>query len=535
MDRSGSHAGGAGHAAVTPHHLATAAAIDVMAAGGNAADGAVAANAVLGVVLPTTCGIGGDLFALVHIPGGGAPDALNASGRGGSGLDAGALAAAGHDRIPLYGPEAVTVPGCVDGWEALAARHGTLPLADLLAPAIALARGGFPVSAELAAGLARLHERIGAQPSAGPLYPGGRPPAPGDTLHRPLLAGTLEAVASRGRAAFYEGPIAEAVAGATGGVLTPDDLAGDRAEWVDPLGLEVMGTTAWTIPPNSQGYLALAAAWLFERLMVPADPGDPAFHHAAIESYRAMAWEREHTVADPAFAPLSPRELVDPGRLSSRLGRLRSGSAAAWPGPRPDDGGTAFLCTADAAGMGVSLIQSNFHGIGTGISAGGTGVWLHNRGAGFTLEPGHPNRAAPGKRPLHTLSPTLWSDGGALRMLLGTRGGHQQPQYLLQAAALVRRCGLSPAEAQAVPRWSMDHAAAGTASHVQVEQRMPDPVVAGLQRRGHAVERVPDHQPGWGPVSIITAGAGEYAAAADPRVSTATASVAAAGPGSPSR
>jgi gamma-glutamyltranspeptidase/glutathione hydrolase len=175
--------------------------------------------------------------------------------------------------------------------------------------------------------------------------------------------------------------------------------------------------------------------------------------------------------------------------------------------------------------MGVSIIQSNFHGIGAGISAGDTGVWLHNRGAGFTLEPGHPNRAAPGKRPMHTLSPTLWSDGGSLRLLLGTRGGHQQPQYLVQAAALLFGAGLAPAEAQAVPRWSMDHAAAGTTSRVMVEARTAAAVRDGLAARGHHVETHDDYRPGWGPVSIIAAEPGGWQAAADPRVSTAHASV----------
>ncbi|MCJ7725974.1 MAG: gamma-glutamyltransferase, partial [Acidimicrobiia bacterium] len=290
-------------------------------------------------------------------------------------------------------------------------------------------------------------------------------------------------------------------------------------------GIDVFGTTAWTVPPNSQGYLTLAAAWLFEQLGVDPDPADPSFHHAAIECYRAVAWEREHLVADPGHAPLPAHQLLDPDRLRKRLEHLRSGESVQWPEPAPMDGGTAYLCTADAAGMGVSLIQSNFHGIGTGISAGATGVWLHNRGAGFTLAPGHPNRAAPGKRPLHTLSPTLWSDSGHLRLLLGTRGGHQQPQYLLQAAALLLPAGLNPEQTQAAPRWNMDHAAAGEASRVQVEERTPGAVVSGLRQRGHRVERVADYPAGWGPVSIISASEGLLSAAADPRVTTASAEV----------
>jgi len=513
-----------GSAAVTPHSLATRAAVEIMASGGNAVDGAIAANAVLGVVLPTTCGVGGDLFAMVHTPGASAPDALNASGRGGSGLDPAAMRAAGHTRIPLYGPQSISVPGCVDGWEALLERHGTMPLGDLLQPAISLAREGFEVSAELSASLTRLRERIAPQASSPPLYPDGDPPATGTAITRPGMAATLGAIATDGRTAFYEGPVAAAVEAATGGIITSSDLASNRPDWVEPIGIDVFGVTAWTVPPNSQGYLTPAAAWLFDQLDVPSDPVDPAFHHAAIECYRAVAWEREEQVADPDHAPLDAARLLDPTRLEPRLATLRSGRAARWPAPAPVEGGTAYLCTADSAGMGVSLIQSNFHGIGVGISVGDTGVWLHNRAAGFNLLAGHPNEAAPGKRPMHTLSPTLWTAGDRLHLLLGTRGGHQQPQYLLQVAALLHRAGLSPADAQAQPRWSMEHAASGITSIVQVEEGMPATVVSGLEDRGHEIERVPGRPPAWGPVGIITSDPdGNLHAAADPRVTTATA------------
>jgi gamma-glutamyltranspeptidase/glutathione hydrolase len=492
--------------------------------GGNAVDGAIAANAVLGVVLPTTCGIGGDLFALIQVPGSPAPAALNASGRGGSGLDADALRSAGHAEVPLYGPESVTVPGCVDGWLALVNRFGTRPLGALLEPAVRIARDGFEVSVELAAGLRRLRPRISGMPSAGPLYPGGAAPAAGSTLTRPALATTLETIGRTGRSAFYEGRVATEIATATGGVLTTGDLAAGRADWVDPIGAPVFGLHAWTMPPNSQGYLTPASAHLFEQLGPPADPADPAFVHAAVECYRAVAWEREDLVADEDHLPLPADRLLDPERLAPRLDVLRTGRAGGWPSPTPGDGGTAYLCTCDTAGTSVSLIQSNFHGIGSGISAGDTGVWLHNRGAGFNLVPGHPNEAAPGKRPLHTLSPTLWTSGGRIRLLLGTRGGHQQPQYLLQAAALLLHAGLEPAATQAVPRWSMDHAAAGVTPVVAVERSTPEETVAGLQARGHSVETVDDWQAGWGPVSIcLVEEDGTRRAAADPRVTTASA------------
>ncbi len=515
---------GTGSVAVTPHHLATAAALDVMTAGGNAVDGAVTANAVLGVVLPTTCGIGGDLFAIVHAPGMDRPDVLNASGKGGSGLDAAALRASGAIEMPRFTAEAITVPGCVDGWEEMLARHGTRPLGELLGPAIDLAEGGFEVSPELSTALEAVEGRIAAQASAPPLYPGGRAPSPGDTIVRARLAETLQAVAEMGRSAFYEGPIAAAVARATDGILTVEDLAASHADWVSPIGVDVFGRTAWTAPPNSQGYVALAAAWILEQIDPPADPEDPAFHHAVVEAYRAVAWERDDLVADPDHTPLPPEQLLAPERLRRHLATFDPGAAVTRPAAGPIGGGTAYLCTLDETGMGVSLIQSNFTGIGSGISAGDTGIFLHNRGAGFSLVPGHPNEAAPGRRPLHTLSPTLWTVDGRLDLLLGTRGGHQQPQYLIQTAAQLFLAGLTPAEAQVLPRWEMDHAAAGSGSVVRVEARMPEQVVAGMAARGHVVAPVPDFPPGWGPVSIIATGAGgSRRAAADPRVSTATA------------
>ncbi len=525
---------------VAPHYLAAAAALEILAAGGNAADAAVAANAVQGMVEPTTCGPGGDLFALVHRPGDAAPAALNASGRGGSGLDAAALRAAGQDRspmrfpmnfpmdfpmrFPLRSPQAVTAPGCVDGWLALAGGHGTRPLSALLAPAIRLGEEGFPVSADLAAVLERLHPAIAGQASAPELYPDGRPPRATEVLRRPLLAATLRAVAAEGREALYSGRVGAAVTAATGGALTAADLARPHATWVEPIGIDVFGRRLWTTPPNSQGYLTGAATWLLEQFAPPADPEAPAFHHAVIECYRAVAAEGDRLVADPGHLPVPAASLLDPERLRPLLATLDPGRAARRPPPRPLAGGTAYLAVLDAAGMGVSLIQSNFTGIGSGLSAGGTGVWLQNRGACFSLEPGHPNEAAPGKRPRHTLSPTLWTQDGRLTLLLGTRGGHQQPQYLLQVAALLFVAGLDPASAQAQPRWHIEEPAADGGSVLVAESRMPEDLVTGLRRLGHAVTAGPALSPGWGPVSIIAAAPdGIRTAAADPRVATARA------------
>jgi gamma-glutamyltranspeptidase/glutathione hydrolase len=494
-----------------------------MGDGGTAADAVIAANAVLGMVLPTTCGIGGDFFAIVHEPGWSQPQVLNASGRGGSGLDPASMRQAGFTHMPPYGPESVSVPGCVDGWEALHSRHGRFDLGDVLKPAIELGSAGFEVSLELSEDLKRLEPALSGQPSAAALYPHGAPPEPASRITRPDLASTLEAIAHSGRNAFYEGVVADAVVNATNGVLSRSDLASNTVDWVEPLGLDVFGHTAWTIPPNSQGYLTLATAWIFEQLGVPSDPDDPAFHHALIEAYRSMAWERNDTVADPDHLPWALSHYLDADRLRERTSAIDLTEVAEWPQPTPGPPGTAFFCAVDANGQAVSCIQSNYFGIGSRISAASTGVFLHNRGAGFSLIEGHANEAGAGKRPLHTLAPTLWTRDGSLALVLGTRGGDQQPQYLAQVAAALLYNGDSPLQAQSRPRWNI--AADGLSeSVVLVEPGMPEEVVSGLEGFGHTVVPGPARTPGWGPVSIIAVDStGTRSAAADPRVTTATA------------
>jgi gamma-glutamyltranspeptidase/glutathione hydrolase len=505
---------------VTTHHLATETAIDTMRKGGNAVDAAVAANAVLGVVSPDTCGPGGDLFALVHGGGEQRPSGLNASGRAGSGVSAAALREAGHDAVPLQSSASVTVPGCVDGWTALLERHGSRSLSAVLEPAIGMASDGFEVTVELADSLRRIAAMIADRPSAAALYPGGDLPAEGDVISRPDLARTLGDIAANGRDAFYAGAPGRGIIAATDGAITSADLAVDQAEWVDPLGTTLYGIEAWTMPPNSQGHLTLTSSWLAERIGASADLGDPGYHHALIEAYRAVAWERDLLTTDPDTMPLDADDLVSPARLDSRLSRILPDRTASWPSSRPVPGGTMYLCVRDAAGLGVSLIQSNFHGIGSGRDAGATGVFLHNRGAGFTLESGHRNELMPGRRPLHTLSPTLWTKDGSLRMLLGTRGGQYQPQLLLQVASHRFAAGLPLSEAMATPRWIVDHWGPDEEHAVTVESRCAGPIVAELRRRGHKVTTGGAWEQGWGPVAAIEIDESSVVASGDPRVST---------------
>lgn len=508
--------------AVSPHFLASRAGVDILNDGGNAVDSAIAVNAVLGVVLPDTCGPGGDLFALIHKPGDTEPTALNASGRAGSGITADDMRDTGLGSIPMRNHWAITVPGCVDGWEALSVRHGTLPLSRLLAPAIGLARDGFPVSSELASSFRNLHELLAGQSSAATFYPDGHPAASGSTIRRPEFGDTLETIAEGGRDAFYGGTAGAAIVDATDGAVTSEDLARGQAEWVTPLSEHVFGRSAWTTPPNSQGYLTLAALRIFEMLEPPDDPHDPIYQHLLIEAYRSVAWERDDTAVDPNHGLLSAEELLAYDRLAERCASIDRNRAGRWPMPRRAPGGTAYMTVRDASGMGVSLIQSNFWGIGSGRSAGSTGVFLHNRGAGFNLIPGHPNEFASGKRPLHTLSPTLWTEGTSLDLLLGTRGGDQQPQFLAQYAASFYHAGTTTDDSQSLPRWNMNQPAPGTDSAVMFESRTAPSMITALTERGHTVELAGAYEAGWGPISAIDAGR-EMRGSADPRVSTSAA------------
>lgn len=493
--------------------------------GGSAVDAAIAVDAVLGVVAPDTCGIGGDLFALVHRPGDLRPAVLNASGKSGSHAGAEELRRTGAATIPDFHPLTVTIPGCVDGWGELSSRFGRLRLSDLLAPAVGHAAEGFPVSRELAAALAARRDQLLGQASAAALYPKGQPPETGTVLRRPELAATLAAIAGEGPAAFYEGPPGRAISEAVGGRIDPADLAVPQAEWVAPVGIDVFGVTGWSVPPNSQGYLTLAAAYVFELLAPPREVGQADFVHAQIEAYRSVASERDDLVCDPRFLPYAVDELLSPVRLKERAALVSMDRAGRFPSPAPAPGGTAFMCALDDSGMGVSLIQSNYMGIGAGIGAGSSGFFLHNRGAGFNLVLGHCNELAPGKRPLHTLSPSLWTREGRLELLLGTRGGDLQPQLLVQLATRLLWGGEAVVSAQAGPRWSMEQFGPSTESAIEIEDGAGPELVAELSRRGHRVNLVKDRQPGWGPVALIRAGS-ELSAAADPRVETASAELA---------
>ncbi|HET9441677.1 MAG TPA: gamma-glutamyltransferase, partial [Acidimicrobiales bacterium] len=488
-------------------HLASSAGVAMLRAGGNAVDAAIAANAVLAVTSQHLCGLGGDLFALVHVPGEAEPAVLNASGRAGSGADPERVRASGHRRMPLQGHVgAVTVPGCVDGWTALHARFASLALADLLEPARRLAAGGFPVSPTLAVS-ARALERLA--PGEVPDFPRGAALRAGAVMRRPGVARALESIARDGRAGFYEGAFGEgllAVGGGEGGEFTAADLAAPQAEWVGGLALDAWGRRLWTVPPNSQGYLTLAGAALAGSLPLPRDPAADLWPHLLVEAAAAAGSDRPAVLHERADG----LRLLAPERLAAQratIGLERAGAAAGVPASATGHlGDTAYLCAADGSGLGVSLIQSNYTGFGSMLVVPGLGVFLHNRGAGFSLEAGHPAEYGPRRRPPHTLAPALvTTTGGDLECLVGTMGGDSQPQILLQLLARRLAAGLEPADCVAAPRWVLTAAAAGgpggtTATGVwdpgaevavAVEGHAPAAWFEGLARRGHRVVRAP--------------------------------------------
>lgn len=491
-----------------------------MADGGNAVDAAIAAVATQGVVAPETCGVGGDLFALIHVPGWVAPMALNSSGKAGSGIDAEELRGLGLAAIPRDHPATVTVPGCVAGWEALNQELGSLPLARCLEPAVEHAADGFEVSAEQARAFAVTADMYRHNPAIADFYPDAEPVKQGMFVRRADLAGTLRAIADDGADSFYRGPPGDEIVASLGGAITLEDLAAPIAEWVEPVHAEIAGLTGWTIPPNSQGYLGLATLAVFEMLAPPDDPDAPDWWHLLIEAYRAVAWERDDIVADPAHAPLTPHLLLDRDRLQRAASTIEQDTAGVWPHDMGRPGGTAYMCVADDTGMSVSMIQSNYNGTGSAFGAARSGFLLQDRGAGFTLTPGHPNELAPGKRPLHTLSPTLWTSGKEPRWILGTRGGAVQPQLIAQMAARGIRAGQILDEAQAAPRWTVQNFGPFSQPNLSIEPGVPQAVVSALERRGHRPSVLDSPQPGWGPVSMIELEAGRRRTARDPRVET---------------
>jgi gamma-glutamyltranspeptidase/glutathione hydrolase len=479
--------------AATSHPLAAQAGITMLQRGGSAVDAAVAMAAALTVVEPTSNGIGSDAFALVWD--GARLHGLNGSGRAPAALTPEAVARAGHSRMPVHGWLPVTVPGAPAAWRDLHARFGRLPFAQLFEPAVAYAERGHYLAPTVARYWGRAvdvargragEEFAGFLPA---FAPHGRAPQAGELFASPGHAATLRRIAETGARDFYQGETADAIvsfARQTGGLLAEADLAGHESSWVEPIGVDYRGCRVWEIPPNGQGIAALIALGILEGLELGRHPRDSAAaYHAQIEAMKLAFADAYRYVADPQHAEVPTRGLLDPAYLASRRALIGERARVPEPGD-PPRGGTVYLCAADAQGMMISMIQSNYHGFGSGVVVPGTGVALQNRGYGFTLEEGHPNRLAPGKRPFHTIIPGFLTRDGQAVGPFGVMGGEMQPQGHTQLIVNTLDYGLNPQAALDAPRWRVD------GSVVQVELETPRHIVEGLAARGHDVSVAPE-------------------------------------------
>jgi gamma-glutamyltranspeptidase/glutathione hydrolase len=508
----------------SPHYLATGAGVNVLRQGGSAVDAAIATNAVLAVVTPYMCGIGGDLFAQVYTAADRTLIGLNGSGRAGQ--------EAHPDRVidfteatgemPTRGPLTVTVPGCVEAWGRLHERFGRLPLRQILAQAIGYAENGFPVSEAFARAIELsepfLHRDTPARET---FLPGGRPPQEGQILVQKRIARTLRSIADEGPSVFYNGWIgAELVRSlrAVGGLLTQEDLVQHTSDWVEPLSVTYRSVTVFELPPNSQGLTALLILNMLSHL--PPDmlsDGGAEYVHLLAEAARLAYADREAFVTDPEHMSIDPAALLSDAYGASRAALIhgRAGQAAIAGSP----GDTIYCCAADAEGNLVSLIESNFMGIGSGVMAGETGVMLQNRGAWFSLEPDHTNVIAPGKRTMHTLMPGMAYRDGRPWLVFGTMGGSAQAQIHVEILTRLIDQGMALDEAINAPRFD---AVTGVGERglplVQLEARFPQETVTATQARGHDVAIVESYSSGLGHAHAIEVlDGGAYAGAADPR------------------
>lgn len=484
------------------HPLAAQAGLRVLQEGGNAVDAAVAMAAVLAVVRPHMNGVGGDAFVLVFDAATGQVHALNGSGRSGALATPAFFREAGHTEVPEVGAGSVSVPGAVAAWVDVHERFGSRPFAGLLTPAIGYARDGFPVSTRLAADFS---DQGGALNEAGQaLYlPGGSPPAVGSLLRNPGLAGTLERIARSGKDGFYQGPVAERIAAlveAGGGHLRASDLASHTSTWVEPLRSSYLDHEFLVFPPSTQG---LAQLQLFEMSkafdLAGMGRNSASYLHTLVELKKLAFADRDRWAADPEHAEIPMDRLMDPSYLAGRAALVGPSQAAASreagvgdPLPAPagsdDSGDTVYLTAVDAEGNAVSWIQSLYAGFGSGLLEPETGVVLQNRGALYTLQDGHPNQVAPGKRPYHTLTPMMALRDARFAFTIGTPGGDSQPQSLHQIVHNVLLFGMTPQEAIEAPRF---RSLGGL--RVALEDRVPVQVQEGLRGFGHDLDLVP----GW--------------------------------------
>ncbi len=484
----------------TSHPLATQAALDILKQGGSAVDAAITANAMLGLMEPTGCGIGGDLFAIVWDAESGKLHGLNASGRSPKNLTLEYFQEKEYEYIPSFGALAVSVPGAVDGWFELHRKFGRLDMPAILQPAIDYARDGFPVTELIAYYLDRSVARIGHYPGFKETYmPDGKMPAKGEIFRNPYLANTYEIIANQGRDAFYKGDIArtiEAYIKENGGFLNYEDMAAHTSTWVDPVSTNYRGYDVWELPPNGQGIAALQMLNILEAYDI-ASMGlySPEYIHLFVEAKKLAYEDRATYYADMDFSPVPLEKLISKEYAAERRKLIDPDRAARRYEPGiPDGPNTIYLTVADKDGNMVSLIQSNYRGMGSGMTPPELGFVIQNRGEGFTLQPDHFNTYAPGKRPFHTIIPGFITKDGEPYISFGVMGGDMQPQGHVQIVVNMIDFGMNLQEAGDAPRIYHTGSSEPTGQKmtdggaVMLESGFPYETIRELMQKGHRMQ-----------------------------------------------
>ena len=483
--------------------LAAQAGLEVLKAGGSAVDAAIAMNSCLGLMEPTANGIGGDLFAIVWDPKTKKLYGLNACGRSPLGLKAEQIPPEADGTIPLYSPYSWSVPGCVDGWAELHGRFGKLPLARDLAPAIAFAEGGFPLSPVIAGDWARSVARFKDKPGFADVFmPGGRSPAEGEIFKNPALAKSLRLIAEQGRDAYYKGAIAAEFVNyskSVGGFFTLEDFAKHKSEWIDPVSTDYRGYTVWELPPPGQGIAALQLLNILENFDLKKLGRDSAdFWHIMTEAKKLAFADRARYYGDPDFVKIPVAELIGKAYAKQRATLIDMKHAAMKDLPGEPAAlnrrETTYLCVADGNGMMVSLIQSNYTGFGSGYCIPALGFGIQDRGNMFDLKPGRPNSYAPGKRPFHTIIPAFMTKDGAPVLAFGLMGGDMQPQGHAQIVVNLVDFGMNLQEAGDVVRLHHTGSSEPTGTVMSdggvlnIEDGLPQSLLDELKKRGHVIE-----------------------------------------------
>lgn len=532
---SRSPAWGVHGAAATAHPLATLAAIEILKAGGSAVDAAVAANAILGFGEPTSCGIGGDCFVMLWDPKLNKVVGLNGSGRSPKGLSLETQRArAKNGHIHAYGAVSVSVPGAVDAWWSLHQRYGKLPWKDLFQPAIRHCEEGAPVIQNTAYSVGISHRNF-TRPDAGieevenfkkTWAPDGKTPREGEIFKNPELGRTYRLIAEGGGRAFYEGEIAERIEAyfkRIGGWMTRADLAAHHSEWVEPKSIDYRGVDVWALPPNSQGLVTLQMLNIMAEFDIKGMgfQSAAAIHHG-VEAKRLAFEDRARFYADPAFYKSPVEWLLSKDYARQRAALIRPDRIAprVYPGKAPSHGDTTYFTTADADGMMVSIIQSNYRGMGSGLMPDGLGFMFQDRGELFSLTDGHPNVYAPGKRPFQTIIPGFATKNGKPMLSFGVMGGDMQPQGQSQVISNLVDFGLGLQEAGDSPRWHHNGGMEptgedlGAVGELNLETGVPEATQAALAKIGWVLQAAPG---GYGGYQAIQAWPGRYAAATEMR------------------